>query len=296
MTESPLDKTGSVRPRVGVQLYTLRDELGNGEESTVTTVLDRVAEIGYRWVELFPSGELGHFLGQSPDVLARMLEDRELGVLASHVPLDQLEHYGRSAESSSLEQALGGFRQIGCYDLVCPWLPPERRGDLASYRRLGRNLAKSADELAKKGFRLGYHNHEFELGAGDGLANLFAASGRSVFAELDVYWLAWAGVDPTAYLRACRAPVWILHMKDGALPDNRPLPAEEARFEALGDGDVDLRSLLVAARETGVSRLVVEQDFCSGSAFDAIARSHTHLESLLSELETLRLDTHREDQ
>lgn len=280
-----------------MQLYTVREALGEYSASEVAKVLDEVRGRGYRWIELF-SG----FLGQRPEALARMLEERELGVLAAHVPLEDLEQAER-LDPSGRAALLDGYRTLGCTELVCPWLEPSRRGSVDDYRVLGQSLGQIAARLEDEGFALGYHNHDFELrevmAVGndsdgpreslDGLTALFrGAVGESqqarLFLEPDVYWLAWAGRDPASYLETFPAPIGLVHLKDGTLPGRGGTkPANKAQFEPLGEGDIDLSSVLDACRLRDVDRLVVEQDFCSGSVFDAVGKSLEHVERLLEE-------------
>ncbi len=267
-------------PKVGVQLYTLRSEIDVQRPSALGRALELAAGAGYHCVELF-----GGFLDATATTVRTDLERLDLEALAAHVPIEQLE-------ARSFTPALADYRTIGCARLVCPWLPPARRGGVEVYRALGASLDAIGSELALEGFSLGYHNHDFELdveGAEgsdgtDGLQTIFdRAQAAHLFAELDVYWLAWAGRDPAAYLRALGRRVTLLHLKDGELLRTGRRPAEPARFTPLGDGDVDLGAVIEAALETGVQALIVEQDYCEGPPHVAIERSLRHLERLLAD-------------
>ncbi len=245
-------------PRIALQLYNLRRQAEVDLEAT----LDLTREAGYRELEWF-----GGTRGLTPDALRRLLDDRGLSLVAAHVPLETLEtETGRLMET---------YRALGCDLLVCPWLRPELRGDgsVRHYRSLGARLDVLSYRLRAGDFRLGYHNHEFELAAErDDLGlttGLYAlASSRSHDGwglELDVYWTAFAGFDPVALIREFDHHIRALHLKDGLLPGQaaRRTPEEATRkrwFRPLGDGQVDIAGAVEAGLAVGVRLFVVEQD------------------------------------
>ena len=90
--------------------------------------------------------------------------------------------------------------------------------------------------------------------------------------ELDAFWVAHAGLDPAAYLRARGQRVRLVHLKDGR---HQPLA-----FTPLGEGEIDLAPVIAAARDAGVEALYVEQDDCEGDPFEALRRSADTLRRL----------------
>ncbi len=263
-------------PPIALQLYTVRDSLTRGG---LLAALDVAAAAGYRNVELFSAD--GGLWGLEPKAARAELDARSLCVLSAHVPLECFEQ-------GNLIELADTYAAIDCADLVIPWLSPERRGTEAERHEILAALARDLDEwgarLQARGQRLGYHNHEFELvrnrGSSDGLEVMRAElSIASVFFELDVYWLAFAGIDPALYIRRFGPRLRLLHLKDGSL-ENAGGDAQEARFTPLGQGDLDIAAIVEAALEVGVRGLIVEQDFCDGSAEDAARESLRYLQSL----------------
>ena len=239
-------------PQVALQLYTLRRQA----ERDLEAALDRAAEAGYREVEWF-----GGLWGRAAEELRRLLSERGLGILAAHVPLAELE-----ADPAG---AMETWRALHCQVLVCPWLDEAQRGDgsRAHYLELGRRLDLLSYRFRAGGFRFAYHNHEFELlPFDDGLRALVSRRSHDGWGlELDIYWAAFAGVDPAALIRELGDRVHLLHLKDGLLPGAPEERAAERAtserwFRPLGEGDVDVDGCVDTALEAGVRLFVVEQD------------------------------------
>src|SRR5881227_3820783 len=70
-----------------------------------------------------------------------------------------------------------------------------------------------------------------------------------VVLELDVYWAAYAGADPAAYLRRRSGRVPLIHLKD---------MAADRSFADVGDGALDLPEIFRAAEDGGARWYVVE--------------------------------------
>jgi sugar phosphate isomerase/epimerase len=103
-----------------------------------------------------------------------------------------------------------------------------------------------------KGMRLAYHNHDFELVDFDGrtgLELLFAAAGPDLQTELDLAWVARAGLDPAVMLGKFRGHVFAVHAKDNA-PKGQA--EDEGGFAAVGQGVLDWNAILPAAAAAGV--------------------------------------------
>ena len=243
---------------VALQLYTVRDDCGRDFIGT----LRAVAEAGYRHVEFFD------LFGHTADELADVLGDLGLSVPSAHVGLDQLE--------SDLERAMDDYETLGCRELVCPWLDPERRKTPEDFSAVGRILNGVGEKLKLRGFALSYHNHDFEFDQGlkpDGLQRILDNSDpENLSVEPDVYWLAYAGRDPVEAMRKLGPRVRFLHLKDGNLKENT--------FSPLGRGDLDLPPIVAVGKELGVRAFVVEQDFCDGDAVDSARLSLEYLKSI----------------
>ena len=136
-------------------------------------------------------------------------------------------------------------------------------------------MASAAAEAAGLGVELGFHNHDAELRPGsDGRTFLDRLRELSLFFELDLGWVWWAGLDPVELLKELSGRVPLVHVKDFATRGERS-------FRPVGDGSVGYERVAPAAVAAGVEWLLVEQDEVEGSSLEAARRSFTALTQML---------------
>lgn len=279
---------GQKRP-IGVQLYTVRDRLG---EQQARDTLKAIAAIGYKELEL----------GRAD--LARLVPiARELGLSAvsTHIeaPLvtgawEAWPFLGRLKETyggpDGLKRAIDEAASHGVRYIVLPYLMmTERRLESAYYERLADRL-NEAGELAKAaGAKFGYHNHGFEFERlPDGRRALDVLAARLdpslVTLELDVFWIGITGAEPVKLIEQYANRVELLHMKDKS--KTAPIATQEAKvprdaFVEVGTGALDFRAIVKAAEKAGVKHFFVEQDHTPGNPIDSLAKSYQNLSKLI---------------
>jgi sugar phosphate isomerase/epimerase len=253
------------RPRVALQMYTLREEAKDDFAGTVR----QVARLGYEGLELAGYG------GLEAPALRALLDELGLAATASHVRLERLE--------SALDEELAFATTIGCRDLVCPSVPEGRRETVDDYRRLAALLNGIGQRCRERGVRFSYHNHAFEFvrlpaeaptAAGTTAYALDLLLGwtdpRLVSWEPDVYWIARAGENPVAYLNAYAGRCPLVHLKDVA-------DDAERSFAPVGAGTLDFAQICDAAQAGGAEWLIVEQDRSVGPAIESVELSIDNL-------------------
>jgi sugar phosphate isomerase/epimerase len=239
-------------------MYTLRDLATTDYVGT----LRKVKEIGYSAVEVAGVG------GMSAAALRQELDAIGLVVSGAHVPIQMLE--------SHLDTIIADMQTLGAPYLICPWIPPERRSSADDYRTLARILNGIGAAVANAGLTFCYHHHDFELhpfGDTTGLHMLLnECDPRAVAFEIDVYWAAFASVDPVRLINefAGRAP--LVHLKDMA-PGSRT-------FAEVGYGTLDIPAILTGARAAGAEWFVVEQDVCQRPPLESVRMSYEYLKGL----------------
>jgi len=275
---------------LGVQLYTLLAEANRDLDAT----LAGLAAIGFRSVELFS-------LTMKPPKEMRAALDRA-GIIcpSAHVMLAG----GRLSLSGDLDAVAEAAATIGARALVVAApITPElvRRGAAAGgkdgpiagfataltaddFLRIAETLNDHGRRLARHGIRLGYHNHAFEFapkGDSNGFEILAASTDpRHVDFEIDVGWVAAAGHDPLDLLRSHSGRFRHMHVKD-IKATTRPNYLTKQDPAEVGSGTLDWVSILPAAYKAGVRNFFVEQEPpFSGSAFEAVAKSYTFLQTL----------------
>ena len=223
--------------QVALQLYTVRDETQRDFAGT----LRRVAQIGYDGVEFAGYG------GLTSQGMAALLAETGLRVAGTHLGLDALE-------GPQLDESIRYCQDIHCPFIALPNLANEWRTP-QWIRALAPRLNEIGRRCREQGITFGYHNHDFEFTRFDGIYLmdylLQATDPSLVKIELDVYWAAYAGVDPVAYLEALGDRVALIHLKDMA-PDRS--------MTEVGKGVLDMRHIVAFAQVRGLWG-VVENDY-----------------------------------
>lgn len=244
---------------VGLQLYTLRNET----EKDFIGTLKKVAELGYQAVEFAGYGDI------DAKEMKRVLDGLGLKAVSSHVPMDKLEN--------QLEQEIEYLKEIGAPYIACPWLPTERFTEPQQFAELRKSFESIGKTVSDSGLTFMYHNHDFEFAKMDGkylLDVLYESMDASVLkAELDLYWVKKAGLDPKAYVEQYSGRVPIIHVKDMADDADRS-------FAEVGHGVMDYPSILAAAEKAGVSYFIVEQDQCKRPPLESVKMSIAYLKSI----------------
>ena len=244
-----------------LQLYTVRDMTARDFAGTIK----KVAGIGYKAVETAGYGNL-----KTAKEAKKALDDAGLKAVSGHFAIDLLEN--------KLDQVLEDAQALGIDLVVCPFLPEDRRKDAAGYQAVAKALDKAGLALHQYGVMLGYHNHNFEFqdfGGKNGLDIIFENTQPHVLcAEVDVYWVKFAGLDPVTYVNKLGDRVRALHLKD-------MLEGPEKRFAPVGTGIIDFKSVLAAAEKHGVRYGIVEQDRTYDKAtIDSIRTSLENLKKM----------------
>ncbi|MCR1003750.1 MULTISPECIES: sugar phosphate isomerase/epimerase [unclassified Stenotrophomonas] len=235
------DEAATTQKPIAVQMYTLRNA------GSLDQQLKIVHDAGVRAVETVGTQNV------SAPELKRLLDRYSIRAVSSHVQLAELR--------DNLDGVVAFNRSIGNTTLVVPYLDQkDRPRDAAGWTALGQELGRIARQVRGKGMQLAYHNHDFELADFDGqtgLELLFAAAGPDLKTELDLAWVARAGLDPAVMLGKFRGHVFAVHAKDNA-PKGQA--EDEGGFAAVGQGVLDWNAILPAAATAGVQWYIVEHD------------------------------------
>ncbi|QSO46493.1 sugar phosphate isomerase/epimerase family protein [Alicyclobacillus mengziensis] len=243
-------------PKLGLQLYSLRDLAKDDFLGT----LKQVADIGYDGVEFAGYG------GLSAQELRRVVGDLGLEPVSSHVQLSELE--------SNLRQVIEYGQELGLSYVVCPYLPEDKRQTLDDYRRLADTMNQIGQEISQAGMTLAYHNHAFEFVRFENqyaLDALYALTDkRYVQAELDIYWVEYAGQSALEYVERYADRSGLLHVKDMTKDDER-------FFAEVGTGRLDIPSILSTAKAGGIEWYLVEQDVIRRDPLESVTMSYRYL-------------------
>ncbi len=267
-----LEADNVYRKEIGIQLYTLRNEI----QADVAATIKAVADAGYHQVECYGF----------PDAKPMMDAARENGlkINSSHFAWDSVinpDDKGVPEFSEILDKA----KDAGLTHLVIPYLADRNRKNLDDYRQVAERSNRAAEQANKVGIQLAYHNHAFEFKPDEGGKNgydvLMEEFSADMKFEVDVFWVAVGGHDPVELIRKLKGRVSQLHLKDlnkaTKTPNYGNIPKEA--FEELGDGTIAMEPIIDVAKEADVKLCHVEQDH-SPHPIKSIQQSMQYLSSL----------------
>jgi sugar phosphate isomerase/epimerase len=240
---------------IGVQLYSVRDA-----DLPWPAIFERLAAMGYEAIETagIPGGD--------PDQAGRWAQDAGLRIAGSHVGISP-------GSTEPVEPRLEGVAAMGSDLVFTPSLVPADVADLATLEATADFLDDVAACAAAFGLTFGVHNHEHEVVDLDGVRahrRLDERLSPAVAWQVDVYWATCGGVGPATMIGDLASRVRSIHLKDGTGRRGDP-------NVALGEGTIDLRGSIAAARAAGVDRLIVEFDSCATDILAALDRSRRFL-------------------
>ncbi|HYE56678.1 MAG TPA: sugar phosphate isomerase/epimerase [Chitinophagaceae bacterium] len=245
----PLDEAFKMDHKIGLQLYTLRDQL----KKDLQGVIAAVAQAGYTEVETFDYANRKQS-GLSIADFNALLKKHNLQTPSGHYSLKGFLFEGKDDE---LKQAIEDSKALGQSYMVVPYLDAEQRKNLDSYKKLAARLNTGAEWCKQAGIQLAYHNHDFEFKEMDGSTGmdvLLKETDKSLVQfEMDLYWVRFAGKDPIAMMKKHpgRFPLW--HVKD---MDNTP----QKKFTEVGNGVIDFKEIFKCKKKAGMQHFFVEQD------------------------------------
>jgi sugar phosphate isomerase/epimerase len=240
---------------IGVQLYTLRDDMAADLEGT----LRKVAELGYEGIEF------AGYYDYDAAALKGLVDELGLKVIGSHVSLKNIQ--------ADLQKEIDYVKTLGGQYLICPHVALEDRDTADKWKQVFAIFEQAGSEAKKQGLQFLYHNHAFEFESEiDGQfvfdALYTATSSEHVKVEMDVCWVQFAGQDPLAYIAKYAGRLPLVHFKDFTKDAEGSIVTLE-----LGLGDVPLKDVITAATGAGAEWLIVEQDRCQKPPLTSVANS-----------------------
>ena len=244
---------------IGVQLYTVRNEMQKDFDGTLKTV----AALGYK------EFEFAGYNNRSPKDVRSLIDGLGVTAPSAHFPMaDFAKDTGKIIDTAKI---------LGHSIVVLPFLMPNERKTLDDYKKLTAILNKSGEACKKAGIQMAYHNHDFEFKELEGklpMDVILAETDKNlVKIEMDLGWISYAGKDPVEYFKKHPGRVVNVHVKD--------MDAKTKQITVeIGKGNVDFRRIFAAAKTGGVKHFFVEQDNTSIGALESLKVSMAALKKL----------------
>jgi len=245
------------KKEIGLQLYTLRDELPKDVKGT----LEKVAKSGYTTVETYGFSIKDQFWGLTPQELKKILDVNGLKAVSGHYNLGSFLYDGNTAE---LIAAIEAAKVLKSEFLTIPWVDEPFRRNIEDYKKIAARVNEAAKMCKKAGLKLAYHNHDFEFQKHDGVTGydilLNETDKDLVYFELDLFWVIHSGNDPLKLFKENPGRFKMWHVKDKDKKNN-DLNTE------VGSGTIDFKPIFKEVKQSGMVHFFVEQEnnFASNS-------------------------------
>ena len=247
---------------LGLELYSVRDELKKDPEATVRAV----AQMGYQGVEFYaPYFDWSETQAKQ---MKKLLDDLGIRCFSTHNESSYLsaEKIGRARDMNLI---------LGSKYVVMASSDP--KSGLDGWKTVAEMLNAAADQLESSGLKAGYHNHRREFVPVENqrpIEILAKNTKASVMLQLDVGTCLEAGSDPVSWIRANPGRIRSLHLKDWS-------PEPEKGYKVLfGEGAAEWKNIFEAAEIAGgVEYYLIEQE---GSRFTELDSARRCLQSFRS--------------
>ncbi len=273
--------------KVGLQLYSVRDDLAKDFEGTLQAVKD----MGYDYVEF------AGFYDKSAEEVKSILE--KIGLTAISV------HQGNQLFLENGQEAVDYLAEVGVKYCAIPWYDVTKLKGTTAWDNTKKEFIEYGQALKNAGIKMLYHNHDFEYKLFEGkylIDWLYEEIPSDLLdPEFDTCWVRYAGEDPCKYIEKYAGRVDVIHLKDftcktlasgpvydlisgdGTVDKTKALSREdnEFKFMPVGYGLQDFPAILAAAEKAGTEYVIVEQDSSvDRPALEAVKMSREYLKTL----------------
>jgi sugar phosphate isomerase/epimerase len=229
------------KPRIALQLYSVRDDCQREWEKTI----EAVAKMGYEGVEL------AGYYDRSAEEWRKLLDSLGLVVAGAHIPLDSLlgDEFKKTVEFHKI---------LGNKNLIVPWIPPENFSTKEAIRETAKLFSELGEKLKEKGMHTGYHNHsaEFQRIDGEMIWDIFfGATSPDVIMQLDTGNAMHGGAsadEVLEFIRKYPGRAITVHLKEYSATNDKAV---------IGEGDMKWKEFLSLCETVGGTEwYIVEQE------------------------------------
>jgi sugar phosphate isomerase/epimerase len=263
---------------IGVQLYSVRDEMSKDPLGSLT----QVAKMGYEYVE-HASYENRKFYGYSAPDLKKILDDLGLKMISGHTVFNR-RHWDETKKdfSDSWKYTVDDAAVLQQKYVVSPSMDDSMRKTYDDFKHYMDIFNKCGELCRKQGMKFGYHNHDFEFSEKLNNEKLFDIMMKSmdpelVVVQLDIGNLYNGGAVALDVVRQYPGRFENIHVKD-------EIVATEGREKyvstIIGQGIVNAKEVVDLATKIGGTRVyIIEQESYQGK---------TPMECIKEDLEVMK--------
>ena len=258
--------------QIAAQMYTLREHCET--PSDIAKTCAKLKDMGFGSIQASAAG----FSTIDAAELKKILDDTGLTCCATHRSFEQLQDKDASIEY---------HRTLGCkYAAIGGW-GWKGTETQAEWEQFIDEFSQLAAQYEGSDMKIGYHNHSHEF-APFGLATepakispdacpmtvLEKKLGPAAFFEIDTYWVAHGGAEPSAWLKRLAGRIPAIHLKDITVTS-----AREHKMCEVGLGNLNWPGILEAAKAAGVEYYIIERDRGDLDPFESLKISLENVKS-----------------
>jgi sugar phosphate isomerase/epimerase len=259
--------------KIGLQLYTLRNVLN---QNNVVQVIEKIATIGYRELEIFGYTKENKFWGLEPKPFKKLLKENNLSAPAAHI---SFENFLTGKNEEEFKMICEAAKAVGNDYIIVAWLDEKYRKTANDYKKIAGKLNEAGAIAKQYGLQLAYHNHDFELIKLDnettGYDIIVKNTDKELLQlELDLYWATKAGKDPVQLFTENPGRFPLLHIKD--------MDKQTGDFTEAGQGIIDFKRIFAYQETAGLQHIFIEQDEVKKDVFESIEESFRYIKKNMS--------------
>ncbi|MGE5487530.1 MAG: sugar phosphate isomerase/epimerase family protein [bacterium] len=238
---------------VGLELYSVRNELSKDLEGTVTAV----ARMGYENVEFY-SPYFSWTLDRAKEV-RKLLDDLGITCRSTH-------NGPESFAPANYQKAIDLNGILGSRLIVMA--SAGRVQGIDGWKKVADTLNAGAEAFRKAKMSAGYHNHQLEFRSVEGTRPIEVIAKntmKDVVLQLDIGTCVEVGQDPVAWIEANPGRIRSVHCKEWS---------PEKGYKALfGEGASPWKKIFAAAEKTGgVEDYIIEQEVADIPTIEAVEK------------------------
>jgi sugar phosphate isomerase/epimerase len=236
------------KPKVGVQLYSVRDLCGKDLAGTVAAI----GKMGYKGVEF------AGYYGKSAADLRKMLDDNGLVCCGTHTGFDTLT-------GDNLAKTMEFNKTLGNPFLIVPGMAAKTKQD---WLDKAKQFNEISDKVRPQGFWVGYHNHSAEfkpLEGGEKPWDLFFGNTKKdVVMQFDIGNAMGGNGKAVDYLKQYPGRALTVHCKPWSSKDNKAV---------IGEDEIPWKEIFELCETTGNTQwYIVEYEVGGVPPLDAVER------------------------
>jgi sugar phosphate isomerase/epimerase len=272
-----VDTSGLFKMRkvLGIQLYTVRDEV----DKDLVNTLKQVAGAGYTHVELYGYKDR-KFFGRSVQEMSDLLKANNLETPSGHYGLADML-YSNNYNWDSWKYLLEDAHTLGHKFVTIPYIEATNR-TVDDFKRITERLNKGGEISKDAGLVTAYHNHDFEFKETGGIVPLeymlANTEEKLVKFEMDLYWAKYAGQDPAAWFKKYPHRFCMWHIKD---MEAATAGKDKGQTCEVGKGVIDWKEIFEHKKKAGLEYAFVEQEQYRRPVFECIRTSADYMKKNL---------------